>query len=66
MSRANEIVSMLTAGVSVPRVLLPLLLIGLLTTGVTFALNYSLAAARRAGAEEISSTRSIAAGRATW
>lgn len=44
MSRANEIVSMLTAGVSVPRVVLPLLVIGLLTTGVTFALNYSLAA----------------------
>lgn len=44
MSRANEIVSMLTAGVSVPRVVLPLLLIGLLTTGVTQALNYSLAA----------------------
>ncbi len=44
MSRANEIVSMLTAGVSVPRVALPLLLVGLLTTGVTFVLNYSLAA----------------------
>ena len=44
MSRSNEIVSMLTAGVSVPRVVLPLLVIGLLTTGVTFALNYSLAA----------------------
>ena len=44
MSRANEIVSMLTAGVSVPRLVLPLLFIGLLTTGVTFALNYSLAA----------------------
>ncbi len=44
MSRSNEIVSMLTAGVSVPRVALPLLFIGLLTTGVTFALNYSLAA----------------------
>jgi lipopolysaccharide export system permease protein len=44
MSRANEIVSMLTAGVSVPRVVLPLLFIGLLTTGVTFVLNYSLAA----------------------
>jgi lipopolysaccharide export LptBFGC system permease protein LptF len=44
MSRANEIVSMLTAGVSVPRVALPLLFIGLLTTGATFALNYSLAA----------------------
>ena len=44
MSRANEIVSMLTAGVSVPRVVLPLLVIGLLTTGATLALNYSLAA----------------------
>ncbi len=44
MSRSNEIVSMLTAGVSVPRVVLPLLLLGLLTTGVTLALNYSLAA----------------------
>src|SRR5690349_18715205 len=31
MSRANEIVSMLTAGVSVPRIILPLLVIGLLT-----------------------------------
>ena len=44
MSRANEIVSMLTAGVSVPRVVFPLLIIGFLTTGVTQALNYSLAA----------------------
>ncbi|MGI8432564.1 MAG: LptF/LptG family permease [Chthoniobacterales bacterium] len=57
MSRANEIVSMLTAGVSVPRVALPLLLIGLLTTAATFALNYSLAAhaerARKAFFDEI-------------
>ncbi len=44
MSRSNEIVSMLTAGVSVPRLVLPLLAIGLLTTGAAFALNYSLAA----------------------
>jgi lipopolysaccharide export system permease protein len=43
MSRANEIVSMLTAGVSVPRVLLPLILIGLLTVSATAALNYALA-----------------------
>ena len=43
MSRANEIVSMLTAGVSIPRVLAPLIGIGLLTVGATFALNYSLA-----------------------
>ena len=43
MSRANEIVSMLTAGISLPRVLLPLIGIGLLTVAVTMALNYSLA-----------------------
>jgi lipopolysaccharide export system permease protein len=43
MSRANEIVSMLTAGVSVPRVLLPLIVIGLITVAATTALNYSLA-----------------------
>jgi lipopolysaccharide export system permease protein len=43
MSRANEIVSMLTAGVSIPRLLAPLIAIGLLTVGASFALNYSLA-----------------------
>jgi lipopolysaccharide export system permease protein len=43
MSRANEIVSMLTAGVSIPRVLAPLIGVGFLTVGATFALNYSLA-----------------------
>ena len=43
MSRSNEIVSMLTAGVSIPRVLLPLIGVGLLTVGATMALNYSLA-----------------------
>ncbi len=43
MSRTNEIVSMLTAGVSIPRLLLPLLLMGLLTAAVSGALNYSLA-----------------------
>src|SRR5215469_6049518 len=43
MSRANEIVSMLTAGVSVPRVLAPLIGIGLLTVAASLALNYSLA-----------------------
>ena len=43
MSRANEIVSMLTAGISLTRVLAPLFLIGLLTTAAAFALNYSLA-----------------------
>lgn len=43
MSRSNEIVSMLTAGVSVPRAVAPLLLVGLLTTAASTALNYSLA-----------------------
>jgi LPS export ABC transporter permease LptG len=43
MSRSNEIVSMLTAGVSVPRAIAPLLLVGLLTSVASTALNYSLA-----------------------
>lgn len=43
MSRANEIVSMLTAGISLPRALAPLLLLGVLTTGLCFVLNYSVA-----------------------
>jgi lipopolysaccharide export system permease protein len=43
MSRSNEIVSMLTAGVSIPRVLGPLIGMGLLTVGASLALNYSLA-----------------------
>src|SRR5205085_4741413 len=36
MSRANEIVSMFTAGVSIPRVLAPLIAAGLLTVGPSF------------------------------
>ena len=43
MSRSNEIVSMLTSGVSLPRILAPLLIIGLLTTAASTALNYSMA-----------------------
>jgi lipopolysaccharide export system permease protein len=43
MSRANEIVSMLTAGVSLPRVLMPLIGMGMLTVATSMALNYSLA-----------------------
>lgn len=43
MSRSNEIVSMLTAGVSVPRLVMPLLLVGLLTSVASTVLNYSLA-----------------------
>jgi LPS export ABC transporter permease LptG len=43
MSRSNEIVSMLTSGVSLPRILAPLLAIGLLTTAASTAMNYSMA-----------------------
>ncbi|HEX8280989.1 MAG TPA: LptF/LptG family permease, partial [Chthoniobacterales bacterium] len=43
MSRTNEIVSMLTAGVSIPRLLLPLMLMGLLTAAASGVLNYALA-----------------------
>jgi len=43
MSRSNEFVSMLTAGVSIPRVLAPLIGMGLLTVAGSLALNYSLA-----------------------
>ena len=43
MSRTNEIVSMLTAGVSIPRLILPLIGMGLITALVSGALNYSLA-----------------------
>jgi lipopolysaccharide export system permease protein len=43
MSRSNEIVSMLTAGISIPRVLLPLIIIGLLTVWAVTGLNYAMA-----------------------
>src|SRR4051794_38454968 len=43
MSRSNEIVSMLTAGVSLPRVIAPLLIAAFLTSVASTALNYSLA-----------------------
>ncbi len=43
MSRTNEIISMLTAGRSVTRILLPLIGCGLVATGVCTAMNYKLA-----------------------
>jgi lipopolysaccharide export system permease protein len=43
MSRANEVISMLTAGRSVVRILTPLLFCGLATTGLCLWLNYELA-----------------------
>jgi LPS export ABC transporter permease LptG len=43
MSRRNEIVAMLGAGRSVPRVLMPLIVFGMVLTGVCSYLNYELA-----------------------
>jgi lipopolysaccharide export system permease protein len=43
MSRSNEIISMLTAGQSVLRVMLPLFVSGFLTACVSLGLNYALA-----------------------
>ena len=40
MSRSNEIISMLGAGRSILRILMPLLFVGLLLTGVTAFFNY--------------------------
>jgi lipopolysaccharide export system permease protein len=43
MSRSNEIISMLGAGVSVVRVMVPLMLVGLVLVGVTAIFNYAAA-----------------------
>jgi LPS export ABC transporter permease LptG len=43
MSRANEVISMLSAGRSVVRVLTPLIFCGVIATGVCLWLNYELA-----------------------
>ena len=43
MSRANEIISMLGAGRSVVRILIPLLLVGCLLSGITGYFNYEAA-----------------------
>jgi lipopolysaccharide export system permease protein len=43
MSRTNEIVSMLTTGISIPRLIAPLIVVGLVTTAAMALLNYSLA-----------------------
>ncbi|GAB4176136.1 MAG: LptF/LptG family permease [Terrimicrobiaceae bacterium] len=43
MSRSNEIISMLGAGVSVSRILLPLFFVGLILTGVSAVFNYEAA-----------------------
>src|ERR1700691_5529885 len=43
MSRSNEIISMLTAGKSVTRILIPLMAAGLAISAACMALNYTLA-----------------------
>jgi lipopolysaccharide export system permease protein len=43
MSRSNEIISMLGAGVSVTRILVPLILVGLVLTAITGYFNYEQA-----------------------
>jgi len=43
MSRANEVIAMLTAGQSLGRLLVPLFAVGLLLTGVSTWLNYGMA-----------------------
>jgi lipopolysaccharide export system permease protein len=65
MSRANELISMLTAGVSVGRILVPFIAIGLLLTGALLWLNYEAAphaeATKKEALEQI--TRGKKAGR---
>jgi lipopolysaccharide export system permease protein len=64
MSRANEIVSTMAAGVSIPRMLLPLMIIGLLTTFAAMAFNYSAVPhAELARRNYLSNTGSIEASR---
>jgi len=57
MSRTNELIAQLTAGRSVFRVILPLILVGLLCTGLLAFLNFELAphsdSVRKAALEQI-------------
>lgn len=63
MSRSNEIISMLTAGQSVVRIILPLLIIGLLASLALLGLSYELAP--RAEAIKKVALEQIAKGRKT-
>ena len=55
MSRRNEIISMLCAGVSLYRIFVPLVIVGLVMTAVLTALNYHLAPQAGSSREEIKS-----------
>ncbi len=61
MSQSNEILSMLSAGVSLGRVLLPVFLVGLAATGLSTYLNY--AAAPQADARRERAEAELEAGR---
>jgi lipopolysaccharide export LptBFGC system permease protein LptF len=63
MSRRNEIISMLTAGVSVSRIMCPLIVVGLLATGALVVLNYE--SAPRAEAMRSRALEQIGRGRAS-
>ena len=53
MSRRNEIISMLCAGISLYRIFVPLVAVGLVMTGILAALNHSLAPRAGSASEEI-------------
>lgn len=61
MSRSNEIISMLSSGRSLGRVLMPLFMMGVLTSAICLVLNYELApraeAAKRAAMDDIRRTK---------
>ena len=61
MSQSNEILSMLSAGVSLGRILLPIFLLGLAATGLSTYLNY--AAAPQADARRERAEAELEAGR---
>jgi len=63
MSRSNEIISMLGAGLSVTRVLIPLIMVGLLLTAVSTYWNYE--AAPHAAAAKKQMVRDIRRGKVT-
>ena len=55
MSRRNEIISMLTAGLSLYRIFVPLVAVGLVMTGVLALFNYELAPQAGSSSEQIKS-----------
>lgn len=63
MSRSNEIISMLGAGRSVPRLLLPLIVVGFAASAICLALNYKLAphaeAVKKTAMEEIAKGKKV-------